>query len=395
MSSRAWNTTLYVLGLLAETIAMTSVPGVYVDGEATDLSVLYVLGAAGLWATVFFRARMPLAPIVAGGVLAAFGSSVLLLLIGLHHAMLAADPRRRLHWGALAGGAAVLFVLRAALTPWGDGLDEIFQSSTNGPTTPVFVVGSVGALFGATALAISRRSGAVHRRVAEQARGRVQQLGDELARRDERERLAREIHDTIAHRLSLLSLQGGALELAAASGDERVVEIARTMRTQAQLGLDDLRGLLGELRSSGERDPDPSRASMRAIGELVRGARAAGATVDATIMVDGVEQAAAVLDRTVYRVVQESMTNAVKHAAGAPISVFAEASPSAGVRVRVTNPIRAAAEIADEGSGAGTIGIRERAVLLGGEAWIGVHEGEFIVDVSFPWIRSDAAAPAV
>ena len=75
----------------------------------------------------------------------------------------------------------------------------------------------------------------------------------------------------------------------------------------------------------------------------------------------------------------------------APVSIFVEASPDAGVRVRVSNPLRDASTVAAHGASAGVVGMRERVETLGGEAWIGAHEREFIVDVSFPWLEVEPA----
>ncbi len=379
---------LYILGALNGTVALLSVPGLAHDGTATPLVAPVWLAGCALWATVFVRRSHPWAPIAAGALLAALGSEYLLLLIGIHHMMLRSDRRRTIVLGAIATGSVALFVFRAVFTTWGDELDLLMSSANSWLVSIVLAVLSLGGLFAFTAISRASHTEREQRRRAEAATGRVDALGDELARRAERERIAREIHDTLAHRLSLLSLQGGALEVAVAAGDPQAIEIARAMRAGSHDSLDDLRGLLGDLRAAPTEQTDPSTASMRSIGELVRGARAAGATVDAMILVEGVEQAATVLDRTVYRVVQEALTNAVKHSAGAPVSIYVEASPTVGVRIRVENPVREASAVAGRGSGSGTTGIRERAEQLDGQAWIGEHEGLFIVDVSFPWVRA-------
>ncbi len=389
IATTAWSIALYVLGSIVEVLALMSVPGTRNDDESTGAHYAYWAVSLILWASVFFRRRHPIAPIAAGGVLALAGSSYFLLFLGLHHAMLRSSMKNAVRIGAVAVVIALLSVIRAGLAPWGDGLDRLFLAENPWLVSAFFAIASTGTLLAVTAIVRSRRTGDAHQRTAEVARGRADQLGDELARRNERERIARDIHDTLAHRLSLLSLQGGALEVAVAGGDSRAVEIARTMRSESHRALDDLRGLLGELRA-GPAETEGVQASMRSIGELVRSARAAGATVDAMIMVEGADRAAAILDSTVYRVVQEALTNAVKHAQGAPVSIYAEASPGAGVRIRVSNPLRDASAVSERGSGAGIVGIRERAEQLEGEAWIGAHEGEFIVDVSFPWVGRTA-----
>lgn len=390
MSRRAWSTTLYCLGGFLEIIGMWSLPGFMPTdgGEPSDLSVGYWLIALLLWVSVFFRARYPLAPTIAGGLLALAGSSYLLLFIGLHHLMVRA-PKPVVHkLFGLALGVVVLSVLRDGLTPWGDDLAVLFTVAPSS-VIPSAVLGgfSFAGLVLFTVIERSRRAGRVLQDRVDREHDRASQLDEELARKSERERIAREMHDTLASRLSAVALQGDELALAVSEGDPQADAIARSLRQEARRSLDDLRGLLGELREGPGADYDPSQHSMRRIGELVRTARATGTSVDALVLVDGVDRAAAVLDHTVYRIVQEALTNATKHAARAPISISVEASPATGVRVRVTNPLRGASELAAHGSRTGLIGIRERVDQLGGACEIGERDGEFVVDVSLPWVE--------
>lgn len=383
----ARSTVLFVVGVLAEMVGMASVPGTFHDsGDVTDFGVAYWLCAIALWSTVFFRARAPLAPALAGGILAVAGSSYVLLLIGLHHESIA-TRRRPIAPCIIAAAAVSAFVARELVSPWGDDLVLMLDLPASWQTSAGFAITGLGGFFALTALARSRQKSDEQRLRADVARDRADRLDEEVARRNERERIAREMHDALAHRLAVVALQGGAIEVALENGDPQAREIARSLRTEAGRSLDDLRGLLGELREGTANEHRDVAASMRSIGEVVRGARATGATVDATIIVDGVDRVAAVLDHTVFRLVQESTTNALKHAAGAPISIFVEASPASGVRVRVANALRGASAVAQRGANAGIVGMRERAERLNGEVWIGEHEGEFIVDASLPWLE--------
>lgn len=101
-------------------------------------------------------------------------------------------------------------------------------------------------------------------------------------------------------------------------------------------------------------------------------------------MVEGADRVGATLDAAAFRILQESLTNAIKHAPGSVVSVTFDAAPERGIRIRVTNPLTASGA-GVPGSRTGLIGIRERAAAVGGTAWIGPYEGEFIVDVSLPW----------
>lgn len=393
VSRRAWSTILFVCGALLEAIGAANIPGLYAPegSEAGGLVAAYWLVALMAWGSVFVRDRWPLAAVIAGAALALAGSSYLLLLIGLHHMMLRSAARRVAMLAAIAAFVVAASILRDVLTPWGDGLALMLSARSAWVLPVVFGVLSLGGLASFTALARSRHSGDEQRRRAERERERVTHLGEEVARRSERERIAREVHDSLANRLSVVALQGGVLEMAVEAHDPRAIDIARELRREASRGLDDLRGLLGQLHDASSGDGSTQTASMKSIRELVRSARATGATIDALVMVDGTDRVAAVLDRTVYRLVQEALTNAMKHADGAPVSIFVEASPDAGVRVRVSNPLRDASTVAAHGASAGVVGMRERVETLGGEAWIGAHEREFIVDVSFPWLEVEPA----
>lgn len=105
----------------------------------------------------------------------------------------------------------------------------------------------------------------------------------------------------------------------------------------------------------------------------------------ATVMISDSSSASAPLTHAAYRVVQEALTNIHKHAPAAPIDVDLTASATAGIRILVSNPVEPGDSAAIPGAGAGIAGIHERARLLGGQSWIGPHEGRFIVDVWLPW----------
>lgn len=124
---------------------------------------------------------------------------------------------------------------------------------------------------------------------------------------------------------------------------------------------------------------------MRAVGSLVTGIRSTGHPITSDVLIESVERAGALLDSAVYRIVQEAITNALKHAAGAPVDVYVRVSPTDGARIRVVNPLVMLPRTSVPGGGNGILGVRERAAALGGDSWIGPHEGSFIVDVTMPW----------
>ncbi|WP_372594356.1 sensor histidine kinase [Actinotalea sp.] len=223
-------------------------------------------------------------------------------------------------------------------------------------------------------------------------------LRTEMTRQEERELIAREVHDTVAHHLSLVSLSASALEVGGAASDGDVRESARTMRASAHQALEELRDLVALVRDPAALAraggaPLPS-LSLAELPELLDHARDAGADVRATVVIQDGATAPAVLTRAVYRIVQESLTNVLKHAPGAPVQVDLRAAPGAGVRLRVTNPMalsardpRWAAGPADAGpgGGAGIVGMRERAGLAGGTLTAEPAGTQFVVSATLPW----------
>ncbi len=156
--------------------------------------------------------------------------------------------------------------------------------------------------------------------------------GDE-ARAAERRRIAREMHDVLAHRLSLLSVHAGALEFRPDAPAEEVAEAAGVIRENARAALDELRGVIGVLREDGgESLTEPPQPTLADLAALVEESRAAGMRVTASIELGDAAPPAAV-GRTAYRIVQEGLTNARKHAPGAAVTLTVDA-PDRGLRSR-------------------------------------------------------------
>ncbi|MFD5895206.1 sensor histidine kinase [Streptomyces sp. NPDC060366] len=223
-------------------------------------------------------------------------------------------------------------------------------------------------------------------------------------RRAERTAIAREMHDVLAHRISLLSVHAGALAYRtrradagagpALSGAE-IAESAQVIRDNAHQALDELRDVLYVLRTdsgdSGEiAPPQPKMADLE---DLVEEARATGQTVDfRTEGTEGARSPRPQLQRTVYRVVQEGLTNALKHAPGSHVTVRVRAdsgtSGTSGTEmtVVVTNPLPAdTAESEIPGAGAGLTGLHERVELEGGTLQHGSVDGTFTLRARLPW----------
>jgi len=212
-------------------------------------------------------------------------------------------------------------------------------------------------------------------------------LRAEQAQRLAREAIAREMHDVLAHRLTLLSVHAGALEFRPDAPPAEIGRAAGVIRDSAHDALQDLREIIGVLRAPGEGDegnrPQPTLVTLDA---LIEESRSAGMEVTLDNTVTDPAQAPAATGRTVYRIAQEALTNARKHAPGAPVRVTVAGGPGDGLAVEVGNPAPAEPFAPVPGSGQGLIGLTERANLAGGSLDHGPRpDGGFTVRARLPW----------
>ncbi|TQS44429.1 sensor histidine kinase [Cryptosporangium phraense] len=205
-----------------------------------------------------------------------------------------------------------------------------------------------------------------------QARAREAEEGQRLrveeARHAERERIAREMHDVLAHRISLLAVHAGALEVRrTAPDDER--RAAGVVRESAYAALEDLRAVIGLLREPGDADrPQPTLADVPA---LIEQSREAGTPITFDDRRRD-EASAENAGRHVYRVVQEGLTNARKHAPDAPVRIVL-AERDRGLAVEITNALTGPSWL--PGAGSGLVGLGERMQLVGGRLEHGRTDG--------------------
>ncbi|GID97156.1 sensor histidine kinase [Amorphoplanes digitatis] len=212
-----------------------------------------------------------------------------------------------------------------------------------------------------------------------------QQLRVDQARLTERARIAREMHDVLAHRMSMVSLHAGALEVRTDARPEEIAIAAGAIRTSAHEALQELRGVIGVLRDGAAGRPEPPQPGLADVPDLVAGARAMGLTVGYRC-----EPVAAgppvLLGRTAYRIVQEGLTNARKHSPGERVDVLLAGAAGDGLRIRITNPCGPAAGPPEvPGAGAGLIGVGERVALAGGRVEYGRRGDAFRLEAWLPW----------
>jgi signal transduction histidine kinase len=187
--------------------------------------------------------------------------------------------------------------------------------------------------------------------------------------REERLRLARELHDIISFGFATIAMQAGVAAHVAESRPEQAVEALQAIRTASRDVLDDIRAVLGQLREDDDA-AEPARG-IGQVGALVESA--AGAGVDASVVVLGRPRPVPLeVDGTVYRIVQEALTNVLRHAPDA--AALVTLSYERGyVEVTIENGRSTSHPGAhgDKGSGYGIVGMRERAQALGGDVEAG------------------------
>ena len=213
------------------------------------------------------------------------------------------------------------------------------------------------------------------------ARAEAEQARIDRARLAERELIAREMHDVLAHRLSLVSLHAGMLAFREDLGPDETREAARLIQRNARQSLDELRTVLSGLRGA-EAPPEPPQPSLTELPVLI--ADAAEQQVDLTLDVDA-GRVPPRISRNAYRIVQEALTNARKHAPGAPVSVRVGGAPGGSLELRISNPLADLAVPDRTGSGFGLLGVAERVASVGGTVTHGVAGDRFTLAASLPW----------
>lgn len=205
-----------------------------------------------------------------------------------------------------------------------------------------------------------------------------QRLVADRARLRERTRIASDMHDSLGHELSLIAVRAAALEVAGGL-DEQQRQAAGELRQSAATATERLREIIGVLREADA----PTEPVHETIDELLDRARASGVLIESSVDERGADEPQMV-DRAAYRVVQESVTNVVKHAPGAAVTVRVVRADGR-TDVVVTNASPPAGPLPGRTSGRrGLIGLRERIRLVGGTLRAGPREGGFEVGATLP-----------
>lgn len=267
----------------------------------------------------------------------------------------------QLRVGGLVAVAVVVTLLRLLSQGWT-------------PVSAVELVISQGIITGAALVGLLANFASESRAAREEAEEyRAIQI-----RTDERVRLAREMHDVVAHRVSLVAMMSGAL----AYRDDLPADVrdaVTVIQDNSRQALDELRAVLADLRSGD--DPEAPQPTLDGLPVLLDEARGTGTHVDARIDVP-VEELSLTHSRHLYRIIQEGLTNARRHAPGQPVTVDLVGDPAEGITLRLSNPADPAT---GHEPGYGLVGVEERARLLGGTSRTRQSDGRFTLEVSVPW----------
>ena len=292
-------------------------------------------------------------------------------------------PRRTRLWTVALGALAAALVVEIAREVFFSGALEglPLTQSVLFPYNVAVVVG-LPLLLGLAVRALREREGRLTAQAAELRRQR-----EENARRavlDERVRIARELHDVVAHHVSVIGIQAGAARRVMGRRPEQAEEILSSIEASSRQAVDELHRLLGFLRRAEQPDERSPRPDLTRLDELVAHAAEGGLSVE--LVVDGERRSLpATLELSAYRVIQEALTNALKHSGGTRATVRLDYQPAALEIDVVDDGEDGAAQQRQETGGLGLIGMRERVGLHGGELRAGPREhGGFGVHASFP-----------
>jgi signal transduction histidine kinase len=363
-----------------------------VAGERPADALAYVLVLAGS-VSLYWRRRAPLAvlafvtAVVVTMYLSDYSAYLSVLgLTGLYAAAAHAEHRRRAWWAIGISSTCLIGAACVSLLDRPEGFAYL---------TVVSMVGFLMAAIAAGVIIRNRERIFVdtERRAAQAEADRVVEAERAVVR--ERSRIAREMHDVVAHGMSVIAVQAAAGREIVHTNPDKAAEVFARIEAVGRESLDELRRMLGVLRETG--DEQTSLAPQPGIADIAAAVdRSSTSGVATTLVIDGRQRSLAPgVELAAYRIVQEALTNVRKHAGAA-----------ASATVRITyEPQALAIEISDDGRGAvtalsrsgaghGLIGMRERVEVYGGELTSGPRPGGgFVVRAVLP-IVSDTAAVA-
>jgi signal transduction histidine kinase len=352
------------------------------DAETRPLTLALALAAAAVLAA---RRRAPVATLAISGALvlallavdhtagaaAVFAPAVALYSVGL--------TRGRIHQLAAGLAAVAAVVATDIFLAGGDAMRFATLGHAALVAVPLLAAEAVRNRRSYVALLLERLELAERTR-EEEARRRVEQ---------ERLRIARDLHDAVSHALTTINVQAGVAAhlLDQNPGNARAALV--TIEDASHEALDELRATLGVLREhDGERAPLEPAPTLDAVGELVERSRSLGLDVSLDIRGERPRRLPEAVQLAAYRIVQESLTNARRHAAGAPARVGLSFE-SDRLLITVENGTGGASNGSSSGAGVGVVGMQERAAAVGGALRAASSPDGFRVAAELPYRRAE------
>ena len=321
-----------------------------------------------------FLVWLAIGVITLGQMQALFWGQVVPFMLALY--ALARHGRGRVPWiGAAAAAVTLLFadLFIAGL----QGVDEIVFHWT--VCTLAFAIGWGLRSSEARAVSAAIRASTAETEAREHAQAAVA---------EERARIARELHDILAHSVSVMVVQAGAAEQVVDDDPEYVRGALAAIRAAGTSSLDEVRRVVSLLRESDARDGLAPQPGMAAIGELVAAAQSAGLDIELEVSGEP-DEVPPGLGLTVYRIVQEALTNVRKHSDAGRARVAVHCSPeSLTVEVHDDGSAPGRNRAVEEAAGHGLIGMRERAAIYGGRLDAGAHPDGFLVRAVIPRVAA-------
>jgi signal transduction histidine kinase len=359
------------LRLPPKEVALAAVVGVVMaaDSHAARWPALAVVLCLAAGATLVVRRRLPLLPIVAIGSvnLLLMGTSTdqygpQTVVLGMLFALYSAATQLAGRAALVAGAVGLVLVWSAhAASPDGDLLDFFPPLEWGVP----WVAGRL----------VRRQTLQAHEAGA---RAALLEVEARNAAAVERDRIARELHDVVGHAVSLMVVQAGAARMALGTRAAPTRAALESIEESGRQALVELRAMLGVLRDTSETDERTPAPTLQSLPDLVEQVRRAGLPVSLAMPTDA--EAPPGLALTVYRLVQEALTNALRHAGAVETAVSVELADD--VTVRVSNALPSDAVAGRDGRG--LVGMRERVTLHGGTFSAGPEGSSWVVAARLP-----------
>jgi signal transduction histidine kinase len=338
------------------------------EGRVAPAWVGYAGGVVLVVALLLLRRRAPLVPFGLTAVLCVLSPALIIAVPVTSYAV----GRYVGRWPVLAGAAVVGSV--ALVEPWSLATADDWIGAVAGIAVGVVLAGALGAWARTRAALVTALTERAERAESER------ELMAREAVLTERTRIAREMHDVVGHRVSLMVLQSGAIEMAAADRG-RVEQLSRQVQTAGRQALEELRQMVGVLRARDDDAPLGPQPGLADLFRLVAQSREAGMTVELRPLPD--EPVDPSVGRAAFRIVQEALTNAAKHAPGAAVCVSVDRRPGELLVRVISGPATAGA--GSPGGGYGLVGLAERVRTLGGRLDAGPRlDGGWAVEAVLP-----------